>query len=125
MNRIVYILTPLLMTACDPVHSLTLENQTNRQIEVICYPGLAEDIEDITSDQIVINGKQMSRIILDTAETMSIGLVIAKNTPSAQDLEMDYLEIRYGKDTLKLSGKNAIFSTIQKVENLNWRLIVK
>jgi len=38
---------------------------------------------------------------------------------------LDYLEIRLEHDTLKLVGQNAIFSTLQKVEKLDWRVIIR
>lgn len=64
----------------------------------------------------------LTLIILDSSETISIGTVVAMYTPSANDIDLDYLEMRFGQDTIRLSGKNAILTTIQKVEKLDWDL---
>jgi len=114
------------LTSCDPVHTLTLENKTNGKIEVIYYPTLDNGlIRNKTTEEIEIRGQKLNKLTLDSAETISIGTVVAMYTPSANDIDLDYLEIRYGHDTIQLTGKNAILTTIQKVEKLNWRIIVK
>ena len=114
------------MTSCDPVHGLTLENKTKNKIEVIYYPALDEkQIGGKTPEEIEIRKQKMYKVPLDSAETICIGTVVARYVPSARDIDLDYLEIRYGPDTIRLIGKNAILTTIQKVERLNWRLIVK
>jgi len=129
MRTCTYILTLMLLfslTSCDPVHTLTLENKTNGKIEVIYYPTLDNGlIRNKTTEEIEIRGQKLNKLTLDSAETISIGTVVAMYTPSANDIDLDYLEIRYGHDTIQLTGKNAILTTIQKVEKLNWRIIVK
>ncbi len=129
MSKLKYItIFSILLTliSCDPVHELTLENKTNKPIEVIYNPQL--DSRQIRNKEVVkieIRGQEMSKITLDSAETINIGTVVAMYNPSANDIDLDYLEIRYGQDTIRLTGKNAILTTIQKVEKLNWRLIIK
>lgn len=70
-------------------------------------------------------GQKLNKIILDSAETLKIGNVVAAYTPTADDVDLDYLEIRNGQDTIRLTGKRAILSTIQKIKSLDWRLVVK
>jgi hypothetical protein len=76
-------------------------------------------------EKITISGREMDKVTLDSSETMKIGTVVASYTPSADDIDLNYLQIRYAQDTIILSGKKAILSAIQKVERLNWRLIVR
>jgi hypothetical protein len=129
MRTLTSILTLILLstlTSCDPVHTLILENKTKNKIEVIYYPTLDNrQLGNKTSETIEIRGQKMNKLTLDSAETIAIGTVVAMYTPSANDIDLDYLEIRYGQDTIRLTGKNAILTTIQKVEKLDWRLIVK
>lgn len=114
------------LTGCDPVHELTLENKTNKPIEVIYNPQLDNSqIGNKEVEKIEIEGQEMSKITLDSAETIKIGTVVAMYIPSANNIDLHYLEIRYGKDTIRLTGKHAILTAIQKVEKLDWRLIVK
>jgi hypothetical protein len=115
----------LSLVACDPVHSLRLENKTNEKIEILYYPDL--DIQNLGDRQIkkVNNGQEMNSVSLDSAETIRIGNVTARYNPKPSDIDLDYLEIRMNQDTLKLTGKNAIFSTLQKVDKLDWRIIIR
>ena len=115
----------LTLTSCDPVHTLTLENKTKSKIEIIYYPTLERQLDNKIPEAIELRGQKMNKITLDSAETMSIGTVVAMYIPSAHHIDLDYLEIRYGQDTIRLTGKNAILTTIQKVKKLDWRLIVK
>ena len=129
MTKLKYItsFTALLaLTSCDPVHDLKLENGTNKPIEVIYNPQLdSQQLHNMKVGKVEIRGQEMNRIILDSAETIRIGTVVAMYNPSAHDIDLDYLEVRYGRDTIRLTGKNAILTTIQKVEKLDWRLIIK
>ncbi|WP_353480269.1 hypothetical protein [Haliscomenobacter sp.] len=114
------------LTSCDPVHKLILENQTKSKIEVIYYSALDNRyLGNKTLDTIEVRGLEMNKVTLSAGETIVIGTVVAMYTPSAHHIDLDYLEIRYGQDTIQLTGKNAILSAIQKVGKLNWRLIVK
>jgi hypothetical protein len=129
VKTLTYILTLMILvslTSCDPVHTLTLENKTKGKIEIIYYPTLNNrQLGNKTPEAIDLSGQKMNKITLAPAETISIGTVVAMYTPSANNIDLDYLEIRYGQDTIRLTGKNAILTTIQKVEKLDWRLIVK
>lgn len=114
------------LTSCDPVHELTLENRTNQAIEVVYQPYLDNrQLNGLEPEKIIIHGQEMNMVTLDSGETITIGTVTAMYTPSASDIDLEYLEIRYGSDTLRLTGKNAILTTIQKVKKLDWRLIIK
>ena len=129
VKTLTYIWTLIILVAlssCDPVHTLTLENKAKSKIEIIYYPTLDNrQIGNKTPETIDLRGQKIYKITLDSAETIAIGTVVAMYAPSANDIDLDYLEIRYGQDTLRLTGKNAILTTIQKVEKLDWRLIVK
>ena len=114
------------MAGCDPVHDLTLENRTNETIEVIYQPYLENrQLNGKEPEKVNIHGTEMNMVTLDSSETIRIGTITAMYTPSASDIDLDYLEVRYGSDTIRLIGKNAILTTIQKVEKLDWRLIIK
>ncbi|MBD8491339.1 hypothetical protein IFO69_21480 [Echinicola sp. CAU 1574] len=105
---------------------MTLENRTNQAIEVVYQPYLdTRQLNGLEPEKIIIQGQEMNMVTLDSSETITIGIVTAMYTPFASDIDLDYLEIRYGSDTLRLTGKNAILTTIQKVEKLDWRLIIK
>jgi hypothetical protein len=116
----------LLMTSCDPVHDLRLENRTNKRIEVIFSPTLDnQELGDKEITKINFDGRELSSVTLDSAETIRIGTVTARYNPRPNDIDLNYLEIRMQADTLRLIGKTAIFTTIQKVEKLDWRLIIR
>ena len=113
------------MTSCDPVHTLHLDNETGKAITVIYKPLI--DIAPIGSkiETITINKIQFAQVVLDSDQQMEIGKVTARYTPNETDISLDYLETISGNDTIKLVGKKAIFNFIQKVEKLDWRLIIK
>lgn len=129
MKALTYIFTIILLAAlssCDPVHMLILENKTKSKFEVIYYPSLNHEQLGIkTAETIDLRGQKMNKVILDSAETISIGTVVAMYAPSANNIDLDYLEIRYGQDTICLTGKSTILTTLQKAKKLDWRLIVK
>ena len=56
---------------------------------------------------------------------MEIGKVVARYNPKVTDINLDFLETISGNDTIKLVGKNSIFNFLQKVEKLDWRVIIK
>ena len=128
INRI-YLVTLtglLLMTSCDPVFDLKLENRTNKRIDILFSPTLEnQDLGDKEITKINFGGRELSSVTLDSAETIRIGTVTARYNPRPNDIDLDYLEIRMQADTLRLIGKTAIFTTIQKVEKLDWRLIIR
>ena len=114
------------LTGCDPIHHLKIENKTDRQVEVLYSPSLdPNQLGNLKVDSIEFNGKKLYRLFLAYSETMQIGTVTMRFTPEAKDINLDYLEIRNGTDTIRLIGKHAILTTIQKVKKLDWRLIIK
>lgn len=126
MRYLVVLLFSVTLLSCDPVHSLTLENQSGNTIEVLYRPSLDNILTDGKNiEKIGYYGQQLDKLTLNSAETLRIGEVVAMYTPTAKDVYLDYLEIRNGQDTIRLTGKRAILSTIQKIESLDWRLVVK
>lgn len=116
----------LLIMSCDPVHDLLLENSTKNSIEILFYPELSENaLPKKNIETIEHKGLEMYKLILNQNKKIIIGTAIARYTPSAHSIDLDYLEVRNEKDTIVLVGKNAILSAIQKVKKLDWRLIVK
>jgi len=116
----------LVLMSCDPTHDLKLENQTGNSIEVLYSQNSEVAYFGKNKTEIVeIHGQELNKIKLDSAETLKIGTVIASYVPRTEDIYVDYLEIHSGSDTIKLTGKHAILSTIQKVKRLDWRLIIK
>ena len=124
-NIFLIILTILGLASCDPVHDLKLDNQTSKPIVVIYRPLI--DIAPIGSkiESIDIKGVSYSKIVLNSGQNMRIGNVVARYTPQPEDVELDFLEVCIDNDTMKLIGKKSIFSAIQKVGKLDWRLIIK
>ncbi len=114
------------LTSCDPSHDLIIDNQTGNPIEVLYSQSAEMNYSDTNKKEFLkINGRDLNKIFLDSAETLRIGVVNARYIPIAENIDIDYLEIRNGSDTIKLIGKHAILSTIQKVKKLDWRLIIK
>ena len=114
------------LTSCDPSHDLKVDNQTGKPIEVLYSKN--SDVAYFGANKtefLKINGRDLDKIILDSAEYLRIGIVSARYTPIAENIDIEYLEIRNGADTIRLIGKHAIISTIQKVKKFDWRLIIK
>ena len=124
-NKVLFILTIFGLTSCDPVHQLQLDNETSKPIVVIYRPllGFAQTGSKIESFD--ANGVTYAKTVLDSGQVMRIGNVVASYTPRPDDVELDFLEICIDSDTMKLTGKKSIFSAIQKVDKLDWRLIIK
>lgn len=115
----------LVLISCDPTLDLKLENQTGNSIEVLYSQNSRVDYFGKNKTEIVeINGRELNKIKLDSAEILRIGTVVASYVPRTEDIYIDYLEIHSGSDTIKLTGKHAILSTIQRVKRLDWRLII-
>jgi len=114
------------LLSCDPVHRLTLENRSNMTINVIYSPELDDSfMKDKKAIELDIYGQKMYQVSIDSTESIEIGSVVARYTPRASDVWLDYLEIRRGQDTLRLTGRGEILSTIQEVGKLDWRLIIE
>jgi len=123
---ILTISTLIILTSCDPVHDLKLENKSNKKIDVIYSPTLdGQELEGQQATEIKVDGRTLNMVTLDPTKTIRIGHVSARYNPRPSDIHLDYLEIRLEHDTLKLVGQNAIFSTLQKVEKLDWRVIIR
>jgi|SRR6185436_3268192 len=124
-NVLLIILIFFGLTSCDPVHQLKLDNETSRPIVVIYRPPI--DIAPAGSkiENFDDNGIKYAKAILDSGQVMRIGNVVARYTPRPDDIELDFLEVCIDHDTMKLIGKKSIFSAIQKVDKLDWRLIVR
>jgi hypothetical protein len=115
-----------ILLGCDPVHSLRLENKTNKNIDVIYSPELdRQELEGQQATEIQVNGRKVNIVTLEPTKAIRIGRVTARYDPEPTDIHLRYLEIRFEKDTLKLVGRNAIFSTLQKVDKLDWRMIIR
>ncbi len=104
--RPIYFVGLIGLTSCDPIHNLYFENQMTSKIFI----------------QTERNGNFDT---LSTGSTFKIGNCVARYTPKVEDIEIDYLKIIANSDTLTMTGKPAIFSMLQKVENLNWRIIYR
>jgi hypothetical protein len=124
-NILLTTLTIVGLTSCDPVHQLRLYNETNKPIVVIYRPLV--DIAPTGSkiESFDVNGVTYAKVVLDSGQVMRIGNVVARYTPRPDDVELDFLEVCIDNDTMKLIGKKSIFSAIQKVDKLDWRLIIK
>jgi hypothetical protein len=125
-KTILILLIILGLTSCDPVHQLKLYNETSNPIVVIYRPLI--DIAPTGSkiESFDVTGVTYAKVVLDSGQYMRIGNVVARYTPISDDVELDFLEVCIdNNDTLKLIGKKSIFSAIQKVDKLDWRLIIK
>lgn len=115
-----------ILNGCCPAFDLLLENKTREKIQVIYYPILTqEQLYNKSSEKITWHGHDAYKIIIEPAETIEIGTVYNNNTPTARFIDLDYLLVAYGKDTIQLVGKNAILSSLQKIETHDWRLLIQ
>ena len=105
-NTLLFFIGLCTLTSCDPVHILHLENKTGNIIFV----------------QTARAGQQDT---LAPGTSIKIGKCVARYNPNPSDIEPDYLRVISKSDTATLIGKTAIFSMIQKVEKLNWRIIIR
>ena len=121
-NILLSALTILGLTSCDPVHQLRLDNETSKPVVVIYRPFVDTAPGGESFD---VNGVTYAKVVLDSGQVMSIGTVVARYTPRPNDVALDFLEICIDNDTMKLVGKKSIFSAIQKVGNLDWRIVIK
>lgn len=113
------------LSSCDPVHDIKLENQTGKPVVVIYRPLIEIAPTGSKIESFDVNGVKYAKVVLDSGEVMRIGNVVARYSPRAEDVELDFLEVYIDNDTMKLIGKKSIFSAIQKVDKLDWRLIIK
>lgn len=124
-NTFLFILLILGISGCDPVHNLKLDNQTSRPVIVIYRPFIDLSPTDSKIESFDVNGVTFEKRVLGAGQNMRIGNVVARYTPRPDDVELDYLKVCMDNDTMKLIGKKSIFSAIQKVDKLDWRLILK
>jgi hypothetical protein len=116
----------MLFVSCDPGHDIKLENQTTKAVQLIYYPQLGEqELGQHKTTEIKYQGRIMHTISLSPSESIEIGHVFGRYTPNSNDIDLEFVEIRSENDTLKLVGKSSIYSTIQMIEKLNWRLVIK
>ena len=106
VHRFLFVIGLIGLIGCDPVHVLHLENKTDKEIFV----------------QTVRGGKQDT---LAPGESIRIGESVARYDPEVSDIEIEYLRVITKTDTITLIGNTAIFSMLQKVEKLNWRIIIR
>ncbi|ANQ48596.2 hypothetical protein MY04_1219 [Flammeovirga sp. MY04] len=116
----------IILTGCDPVHDILLENNTDETIDVIYQPHLNKiPLNGNHPENFNFQGEEMNKVTLQTNDAIIIGTVAARYNPSPNDIDLDYLEIRHRQDTIRLMGKDKIMTAIHKVEKLDWRLIIK
>lgn len=116
----------LLLAGCDPYHTLKLENgRKDTDLEVLYSSNYFMKRNVTVEGSESIRDVNIDTIRMMPGETMEIGAVAARYKPRVSDVHFDFLEIRYNKDTIILKGRDAIFQTIQKVESLDWRFIIK
>ena len=99
----------VLCTGCDPVHNIKLENNTNKDVEILigksAYSNERSGFEEIKYKGRIIDMKKIK-----PNDFVHIGTVVARHQPKMEDIEIDFLEIRMNSnDTITLIGKGAIF----------------
>lgn len=108
------------------MYDLKIQNGTATSIEIIYFPQFESDyIPEMNPKEIESHGLKMYNVDLPPGQLMPIGTVVARYNPQPDDIEIEYLEIRMSKDTMRLHGKGAIFSALQKVDKLDWRIIAR
>jgi hypothetical protein len=127
MRLTIFLLTALLLvlSSCDPVHDLHLENQTSKSVIVIYRPLIEIAPTGRKIESIRRNNITYAKVVLGSGEKMRIGNVIANYIPEVDDVELEFLEICMERDTMKLIGKKSILSAIQEVDKLDWRLVLR
>ncbi|GIV28782.1 MAG: hypothetical protein KatS3mg027_2596 [Bacteroidia bacterium] len=113
------------ITSCDPAHQIKIENKTSQPITVIFKPLMDSAPTDSNFASFETNDVLFGKTVLKSGQVLEIGTVAARYNPQPDDIDFDYLEIHIDKDTMKLIGKLSIFSVIQEVDKLDWRLVIK
>lgn len=103
---------------------LIVENATQKDNVTVLFTSDSY-LRNSSSDTVYWNGKLLNRTVLSPGEEMRIGTVNRSYVPEAEDLNLDYMEFRYKRDTIIFNGKSAIFSSFQKKESQIWRYIIK
>ena len=104
--KLIFLIEIFGLLACDPVHSLYLENQTNHQI-------------------LIQTTQQNKYDTLLAGSSIEIGKCIAHYEPRLDDIDINYLKIVSNSDTVVYPDKAAIASRLEKIGNLDWRIIFK
>ena len=117
-----------LPSGCDPVHSIRLENTSDRDIEILIDTRMLRMHPNAlpAGTEFTYKGRQVELITLAPGNLVPIGTVVAMYQPREIDIETGFLEIRtQNGDTISLTGKGAIFNLVKKVGRLDWRIQIK
>lgn len=130
---IIFIITMVLLSSCDPVHDLSLINNSGDTIEVITCKCRESTVYEMIDNGKV--GKKINNIYeekkIDSIETddplediyyykigpngqLEIGDRIGFGSPSSQDLYCTYLKIITKKDTILATNKEDIVKLMTK-----------
>jgi len=126
LSHLLVFISSICFISCDPIHDLKIQNGTGSDIEIIYYPQFASNyIPEKHPNEIENLGLKMYSVNLAPDQLMPFGTVVARYNPRPDDIEIEYLEIRMSKDTMIFKGKGAIFSALQKIDKLDWRIVAK
>lgn len=126
MKKIWVILILILLFSCDPVHNLTLDNQSGKEVEIVFYPEMWENpTMEKSVEQIDYEGIKMYKLTLRPNENIRIGTVIARDNPVAHNIDFKFLEIRYANDTFLLKNKSVkryfhLYPEVRKEKEVMW-----
>jgi|GEM_PF-3365511 len=115
-----------LLSSCDPVHTLILENASKESVEIVFQGNLSIETKgELELMQIEGSEEEFRKLRLGPDEILPIGTVVASYNPKPSDLDLSYLQISSATDTLKLRNRQEIAELLEKVGRLDWRIVYR
>ena len=108
----------------DHIDDLTVYNNLKEErVEIIFGPdeNYQPDLKPVTGN----NGKIYYQTFIEPGQIAKVGTVKRNYVPHADDLYVNYIELRYAGDTIILKGKKAIYTSFYNDEGKFWRYKVK
>jgi hypothetical protein len=126
LKNIAFILALGLLSRCSNVFDLLIQNSTSAKIEIIYSPSLSsEQINHKIPEKLNYKKRASYKIYLDKQETIKIGQVLNKEVPDASFIDLDFLEIINGQDTITFKDKDSILTAFQQIDKYDWRILIK
>ncbi len=110
--------------SCDSTDHLTIYNSLKGEsVEIIV--GADDNYQTGFLPFKTLNGDLLYQTFVEPGEIVKVGTVNRNYVPEPDDLNLDYVELRYGGDTIILKGKKAIHNSFYNEEGKFWRYKIK
>lgn len=109
---------------CDSFDHLTVYNSlTGEKVEILYVSEdyLSSDSQSLGS----VDDKNFYQTTLGPGEVVKVGTVNRRYIPEADDINIDYIELRYAGDTVVFNGKKAIYTSFYNEKGKKWKYTVK